>query len=251
MDDIVLTVLVLNAVLISIRVGAALRLIPFFGGHPMPVLPWLGLSFSLGLILSFQTGHGIGQDLNGLRFAALVTKEIFVGIVIGALVRFSFSVLEVVGEVAHLSSLSVLAGQGQSPYTTAYLLLGAGVFFLMKGHHALISGLASTIACVPPLEIPGIASVAGAGQDAAIRLFSSAMAAAVLISAPIFAAGLFAEVIVGMVSRLNPGWATGGAQTLRVAAVQVTVLASLCFVVTSAIELLEAGLADLSLCAPR
>jgi flagellar biosynthetic protein FliR len=251
MDGLVTTVLSINMLLISIRVGAALRLIPFFGGHPMPVLPWLGLSFSLGIILSFQTGLGIAEDLDGLRFAALVIKELFVGIVIGALVRFSFSVLEVVGEVAHLSTLSVLTGQGQSPYTTAYLLLGAGVFFLMKGHHALISGLASTIACAPPLEIPGIASVAGAGQDAAIRLFSSAMAAAVLIAAPIFAAGLFAELIVGVVSRLHSGWAAAGAQTLRVVAVQVMVLASLGFVVTSAITFLESGLADLSLCSAR
>jgi flagellar biosynthetic protein FliR len=246
-DDLPL-VLVAAALLLSVRVGAALRLTPFFGGHPMPVLPWLGLSLSLGLLLATHFGAAGVPALDGPRLAALVIKELFVGIVIGVLTRLAFSVFEVVGEIAHLSSFAVFSTPDRNPLATAYRLLGVSGFLVLGGHHGLIQGLASTAHCVAPFELPGWEPFAGAGQDAAVRLFAAAMATAVLISAPIFAAGLFADVVVGVLSRLQSGAAMLGAQTVRAVAVQLVVVLSLGLVVTSAIELLESGLESLSLC---
>ena len=56
-----------GAMLLSVRVGAALRLTPFFGGAPMPVLPWLGLSLSLGILLMTYSGGAGATDIDSAK----------------------------------------------------------------------------------------------------------------------------------------------------------------------------------------
>ena len=200
--------------LLTIRLGAALRLVPFFGGAPMPVIPWFGLSVTLGALLAAQAGPH--PDMTGgttipTRFLALAVKELFVGVIIGATVRIAFSVLEIVGQLAHISAFAVSEGEKSGVFPTAYTLLGAGIFLLIDGHHALIKGLVATTHALPPHLFPGADIFTGALLDGVIALFAGAMATGVLAAAPIFAAGLAADVIVGGVSRLYYGVAEAGA----------------------------------------
>lgn len=232
------TALVAGGALLAIRIGVALRLIPFFGGAPMPVLPWLGLTAALSLLLATTLGLHPATVPSGPAFAALATKELFVGLVIGASIRFAFSVFEMVGSIVHLSAFGVLSPGNRTAMTTAYTLLGAGVFLAVGGHHGVISGLAATVRAVPPVDLPGWESMVGAGHAAAVALFCTAMATAVLIAAPLFFAGLFADLTIGVLSRFYSGVGVTGAVTLRVIAVQLLALASLGLVVTHGISLL-------------
>ncbi len=208
---------------------------------------WVAEQLLGALLMSGSTASDCAA-LTSWGLAVLAIKELFIGVVLGTLIRFAFSVLEIIGEMAHISSLTVVSRRPRQPLSTAYLLLGVGAFCLLGGHHGALSGLAATVHCAPPFEIPAEISLVGAGQDTALRLFSVAMATAVLLSAPIFVAGLFADVIIGVLSRLQSGAALAGAQTLRGIAVQLGVVLSLGLVVTHVVEFLQQGVMDLALC---
>jgi flagellar biosynthetic protein FliR len=240
-----------HAVLLTLRIGAALRLTPFFGGHPMPILPCLALSASLGVLLVPYTAPLDARDLGMLTFTALGIKEIFIGVVIGTLTRMAFAVFELAGGISHFFAFAALPGGGQSPLATLYLLVGTGAFLVLRGHHGLIRGLAATIRAVSPLELPGLESLAGTGQDAAVHLFAAAMATAVLVAAPIFVAGLFAEVLVGVISRFVTGATSMDSSLSRAVAVQLALVASLGLAVVQAGELLQRAVDTLFLGAPR
>lgn len=232
--------------LLTLRIGAALRLVPFFGGAPMPLPAWAGLSVSLAALLAPQAGPAT-LTLTGAVLAALACKEIFIGVIIGAMVRFAFTVLEVVGEIAGIASLVVHKDQETTVYSRFTILLGTGVFLLVDGHHALLQGIAATTRCIPPHSFP-TASGFGFAEEGVIALFSGAMATGVVVAGPLFAAGIAADLVLGAVSRIYPGVAEAGAQTARVLATQLAVVASLLFVVSSAVGFLQTSLQNLELC---
>ncbi len=232
--------------LLTFRIGAALRLIPFFGGAPLPLLAWAGLSVSLASLLAPQTGPA-NLEVGGGILIALACKEVFIGVIIGAMVRFSFMVLEVTGEIAGISSLTIHKDQEAGIYSKFYLLLGTGVFLLVDGHHALLQGIAATTRCVPPQGFPTAAGF-GVVEEGIIALFSGAMATGVSTAGPIFAAGIAADLILGSLTRISQGVAEAGVQTARVLATQLAVVVSLLFVVSSAVDFLQTSLQNLELC---
>jgi flagellar biosynthetic protein FliR len=231
--------------LLTIRVGAALRLAPFLGGGPMPLLAWAGISVAVAAILAPNSGPPPDVEIGSIFWIALAAKELFVGIVIGSLVRIAFFVLEAAGELAGLSTVAIPGvsldeGARGARLTGAFTLLGTGIFFLVDGHHALIAGFAGTMKCIPPGVMPGALDISARGTAAVLGLFSSAMGAAVLISAPIF---------IGLVYRLAPGMAPPvGAQAVRAVLVQAAVIAALGVVVSIAVEFLVDAMNRLDLC---
>ncbi len=242
--------------LLAIRIGAALRLAPFLGGRPLPLLPWAGISIALAAVVAPQAYPVVSAPFGSALWLALAVKELFVGVVIGALARIAFAVLDVAGDLARLSTVSIpAAGQGDgtrgAPLTRGYVLLGTAAFLLVDGHHAFIAGLIGTVRCMPPGSLPGTLESATTYVPLALKLFSSAMSTAVLISAPVFAAGIAADVVIGLLSRLSPGMAPPvGAQATRAIFVQLAIVASLGIVVTAAVNFLKSGIEQLSLCQP-
>jgi flagellar biosynthetic protein FliR len=240
--------------LLTIRVGAALRLAPFLGGGPMPLLAWAGISVAVAAILAPNSGPPPDVEIGSIFWIALAAKELFVGIVIGSLVRIAFFVLEAAGELAGLSTVAIPGvsldeGARGARLTGAFTLLGTGIFFLVDGHHALIAGFAGTMKCIPPGVMPGALDISARGTAAVLGLFSSAMGAAVLISAPIFIAGIAADLGIGLVYRLAPGMAPPvGAQAVRAVLVQAAVIAALGVVVSIAVEFLVDAMNRLDLC---
>ncbi|MCP4600569.1 MAG: flagellar biosynthetic protein FliR [Proteobacteria bacterium] len=240
--------------LLAIRVGAALRLTPFLGGHPLPILPWAGISVVLACVLAPQSGPVPQAEFGSSFWLILAIKELFIGVVVGSLARIAFSVLEITGDLARLSTVAIPrtgGGEGTrgAPLTRAYVLLGTAAFLLVDGHHAFITGLAGTTRCLPPAALPGAFELPSIGITPALGLFSTAMGTAVLISAPIFVAGIAADFIVGLLSRIAPGIAPPiGAQATRAVLVQLAVIAALGMVVSGAVEFLQSGMERLELC---
>jgi flagellar biosynthetic protein FliR len=239
--------------LVVVRVGAALRLVPFFGGRPLPTIAWAGLSVILAAVLTPHAGPLPVSNLGSLPWMALAVKEVFIGVTLGLLARLVFSVLEIAGAVATVSTVAIpmvagADGQRGAPLTRTYTLLGTVVFLLSGGHHALISGLAETAHCLPPAAFVPNASVQ-LGATPVVALFSAAMATAVLISMPVFAAGIAADVMLGLVGRLTGAAPpTGSAQALRALFVQLMVVAALFASVTIAVGFLEQGMMAIDLC---
>ncbi|MDJ0765211.1 MAG: flagellar biosynthetic protein FliR [Myxococcota bacterium] len=246
------TALLFVASLVAIRIGAALRLVPFMGGSPLPVLPWLALTAALTLIITPQAGPIPPGGFSAMGWVASAVKELFIGVIVGLLARIAFSVLALTGGFARLSSVSVPLGGDDTdgpgiPFARAYVLLGTGVFLLVGGHHAFLTGLAETIQTMPPGVFPGVGTEEILDPRPAIRLFCTAMGTAVLISAPVFLAGLSADVIIGLMMRATGSVAVPfDTQAIRAIAVQLAAVATLGIVTTVAIEFIQDAMAALN-----
>ena len=234
------------AALVFCRIGAALRWVPFFGGDPLPGLAWLGLSGALTLVL-FPLVPAAELTNNGIRLAALIAKELFIGTLIGVLVRLAFSVLESAGRLARRAMYAVPFVPETDATIRLYFFVGAAALLLMNGHHALISGLAASFRCTPPQIFPDAAL---GGPNAAIALFSHAMSAAVLIAAPLFAAGLAADWVSASLSRLVSDAASSAAETVRTLSVQAAVILTFIGAVRLSLGVIEETLQQLRNCAP-
>ena len=209
--------LAITGALLFIRVLVALRLTPFPGGRPLPLLPVMGLSLSLVLVLL----PGLGPF-----------KEVLVGASFGLMARIVFSVFESAGALIGLAAHTIpSAGRedgGASPLVGLYAFLGIGAFLLMDGHHAMLSALVGSVRWIPldaafdgDLISPGLI-------DGAIAVFAGAFTWGVMIATPVFMAGLAADVFGGLVIRMAPGMGQGaGAGTLRVVATQIVMIATL------------------------
>ena len=113
----------------------------------------------------------------------------------------------------------------------------------------MISAIQSTFHCYPP----GSPFIGGPWSEmaleAALRLFSGAFGWAVLMAAPVFVAGLIAEVMISIVARSFPymGRVLHG-QSLRAILVQLAMLAILGAVLVAGMDFLQSGINALSGC---
>jgi flagellar biosynthesis protein FliR len=243
------------ALLLLIRIGVALRLTPFLGGRPLPWLPWAGLSVCVTLVLLPAVVAPGAARVDGLgTFVVLALRETLTGAALGLTARIAFSVLESAGGLLGAALPAVFAGGGatderRSPLASLYVLFGTAAFLLMDGHHALLAALAGTIECLPPAAIPAAADPLAAGIDGALALFAGAFAWAVMIAAPVFVAGLAAELLSGLATRIAPVLGQGvGSQGLRTVVVQLALIAFLGATVTAAVGFLREGIEGLSAC---
>jgi flagellar biosynthetic protein FliR len=196
--------------LVFMRVGAALMLVPGFGEqHVMPRLRLL-LAFGLSLLLA----PALAADLPALpsspaALAALVAQEILVGLLLGFLARWCLAALHVGGSViamqSGLSAASMFDPNEAVQSTVPAIFLTAGAMALLFAadfHHLLLRAVAASYAVLP----------AGAGVDASdggellVRLGAEAIAAGVRVAAPMLVAGLVVNAALGALSRMVPSF---------------------------------------------
>jgi len=237
--------LALPYALTAIRVGAALRLLPFFGGGSVPWVVWSALTVALTLAVApLHVSPAPAIAPGTAFFIVLAMKELFIGAVIGTLGRIAFSVMEMVGHLAHVSALPFSAGENKAGLPAFYTLTGAAVFVLLGGHHSLIEGLLATFRCHPVTAIP----VTDLNPEPVIRLFAATMAAAVLAAVPIFSAGIVSDLLVGGIAHLLSSAPIAGATSVRGIVVLTVAAASMSGVVAAMLKLLGSTLDGLAAC---
>ncbi|MCP4199913.1 MAG: flagellar biosynthetic protein FliR [Proteobacteria bacterium] len=243
-------------ILLVLRFGAALRLTPFFGGAPLGLLSWFVLSVVLACVLVPQGGPLPSVEIGTGAWLVLAAKEIFIGVVLGTIVRIAFSVFEVAGDLARLGTVSIPDAGDDSfargtPISRVYTLLAAAVFLLVGGHHAVLSALGSTVRCLPPGMVPSYDMLPFDGS-VVLGLFGATMAMGVLVSAPVFVAGISADILTGLISRFTFGDGPfRGMHAVRAVCVQVVVVIALGTVVATALGFLQDGVEKIAICSQK
>jgi flagellar biosynthesis protein FliR len=232
--------------LLFLRLATALRLMPFFGGFPMPIVPWLALSAALSWVLA-QAPVLTQSSLTWVQLIPLAFKEIFIGLVIGLLCRMAFSILEMTAQLARTSSRLFPDASEDGSLKTLYLLTGIAAFWVMDGHHHLISGLHATLACMPVDRMAPLTATPFSPAPVLV-LFSTAFAAALFAAAPLFVAGLVADAVVAAVIHLTRGTATFGVHLPRHLFVVVLALVTLGAVVDRVLLLLRESIDQIASC---
>lgn len=236
-----------TSALLFCRIAPALRMVPFFGGNPMPSAGWLAVSAVLTLVM-LPSAPPAEMPTHLTQLFAQAAKELCIGFFIGAMCRLAFSVLESSGRLARRAMSSTPFAPTRDATVRLYTLVGIVTLLLMGGHHSLIQGFAATLRCAPLRLFPDAG--ASGGVDAVLSLFSSVMAAAVLVTTPLFAASLISDLLLTALSRLLFDGVASVMDTARALTVQFAIIVSFAFSVKTSLSLIVAALDKLLLCAP-
>ena len=194
--------------LVFIRVGAALSVLPGFGDAM--ITPRIRLL--LALLLTVLITPIVGPTLppvpgSPLGLALLAFGEILIGLLLGWIARFLVSAVEIGGMMIAFSiSLAnaqvfnpAFASQG-SVVGTFLTITALALIFVSDMHHLMLMGVIDSYTLFLPGEIPPLGDVA----ELVTRLVAESFLIGAKIAAPFIFVGLIFYLGVGLLSRLMP-----------------------------------------------
>lgn len=192
------------------RILAMFLVLPLFNSQLIPGLVRFAIAAALGVVMVPALQPQVAaQDWGAATLLGTLTKEAFIGFVIGYLAAIPFWIFEAVGFLVDnqrgasiASTLNPLTGNDSSPlglmFNQAFI-----VFFLLTGGFSLLLGtlydsfaLWSITGWLPAFT-PDSVPVMLAQLDRLVRM-------AVLLAAPVLVAMFLAEIGLALVSRFAP-----------------------------------------------
>ena len=193
--------------LASIRIGAFILSVPFFGMRGVPTPLRIVVSFILGLAVVSFVGLPSEELLNDLNFIFIVMVEIAVGLTAGLIVTIWFASVALAGEkmatsagLGYAAQIDPLAG-GQTPVISQTLNLFLIVLFVtLDGHLLMLRVFFESYSILPIGAMPPPFVLIGAGIKAAGSMFIAAS----LIMLPVVGIILMINVSAGIMTRSAP-----------------------------------------------
>lgn len=204
----------LNIALITTFFLVFIRMLSFIFSCPLYALPGIpplvkaGLSFILALIVTPLVEPAATQFPGGLwGFALVVLSEVGVGLALGLVCTFIFSVIQIAGQLldfqigfAMAAVMDPLSGSMNTLVARFLYLMTLVLFMNVDGHHALIRALVKSYELVPLTS----ASINGDITLLIIRIFSDTFALAVQICAPVVAILVITDLAMGLIGKTAP-----------------------------------------------
>jgi flagellar biosynthetic protein FliR len=189
------------------RILALLATAPVFNNAALPrrIRLILGLAITFALAPALPTMPPIpAGSWPGL---VVLAQQVLIGMLMGFTLRLAFSAVDLAGEMIGLQmglSFAVFydpQSSGQTPVLSEFLgLMTILLFLAMNGHLLTLSVLAESFNLLPVSTTPIAAKSFGALLTWAGMLFSTG----VLLSLPLVAALLIANIAMGVLSRVAP-----------------------------------------------
>lgn len=206
-----------QVLLVSLRVGTALALLPVPFGDVAPVRVRAALSVMLALCCALPAAGDDAGAVHGQALALAVAQspaallptslgEVAVGLVIGLTVRVTLAAVETAGALAGVSmglgfasTVDPTLGEEVLPPQRVASGLGALAFFVFRGHHAVVGALASTVRTAPPGRGLAVLDVLDAP-----RLGADVVAQGLRIAGPVVATMFLVQTGIALVARSAP-----------------------------------------------
>lgn len=190
------------ALLVFLRVGAAMALLPAFGEQSVPQRLRLVLSLAFTAIVAPAIGP-LPEPQSGVLLAAAV--EVVVGLALGISLRLFIISLQIAAAIAaNATSLSQLfGGVGPEPQPAiANVLVMAGLALAVaSGLHVHVAQLLIlSYQILPAGEVPGSNDMTQWGVDQVAHAFALGFA----LAAPFTIASLLYNVALGVINRAMP-----------------------------------------------
>ncbi len=194
--------------LVFVRMTGLFVIAPIFARRNIPTGLKLGLAFFLSLILINTLP---GQELENYNsiygFMALASKEFITGVTIGYTAYLVFTAIYLAGQIIDMqigfgmANVMDPVSNIQVPITSNfYFILGMLLFLMANGHHILIQALFQSYEFIPL----GGAVFSEALINDIIRAFGNIFLIGFKISAPVVAAVLITDIVIGIASRTVP-----------------------------------------------
>ena len=194
--------------LVALRLGTLLLLSPVFSGLgslvTVRVLLTIGLSAVLVSGLGPHPGAGMALAPGALLLAAM--GEVWIGATLAFGVFAAFGAFSVAGKILDIQSGFAIGSvydpvtrAGAPLFSTLLNLVGVAVFFGLDAHHALLRGLAFSLAQVAPG-----AALVQLSAEPVIRQFGLMFSLGVALIVPVMLCLLLVEVGLAIISRVLP-----------------------------------------------
>jgi len=195
-------------ILIFVRIGSAVMIMPGIGDSFVPQNIRLMMALGIALVLSPVIQPYVPNPIPAFpMLMALIVMEFVIGIFIGTIARILMMALDTAGMVISLSSglanaqvfNPALATQGS--IVGAFLsVTGVVVLFASNMHHILIHGLVGSYEMFPIGAVPDTGSMA----ELVSRAVSTSFLIGFQIGAPFIVIALLLYIGMGVLSRLMP-----------------------------------------------
>jgi flagellar biosynthetic protein FliR len=194
--------------LVFLRVGTVVMLMPGVGESFVP--PRIRLAFALLLSLclgpiALSTLPAMPSTVGDL--GGQVLKELLVGLMLGALMRFFLAALAVAGEAISISTTlsfaqtaNPLQAQPGGAIASFLGILGVVMLFATDTHHLFIAAIARSYSLFAPARHVLV-------QDAtsvALQAVSSTFSLGIQLAAPLLVFSLVFNIALGLVGRVMP-----------------------------------------------
>lgn len=192
---------VFAALLVFLRVGAAMALLPAFGEQTVPQRLRLILALAFTAVVWPAVTPAMPESLTLLSAAA----EIAAGLALGAVLRLFVLTLQIAGVmIAQATSLSQIAG-GAAPEplpAVGHLLTMAGLaLMVMAGLHVKVAqAFILSYQVMPAGGFPAASDIADWGLENTSRAFSLAF----VLAAPFTIASMMYNLALGAINRAMP-----------------------------------------------
>ncbi|MEM7295700.1 MAG: flagellar biosynthetic protein FliR [Pseudomonadota bacterium] len=194
-----------TGLLVFLRVGAIMALLPALGEQSVPVRVRLGLTLAFTMIVAPMVGQryeGLGMNAVTLQWVA---AEVIAGLVLGIFLRLFILTLQFAGSIAaQATSLSQLVPTPAfEPMPTLGQILVVAAFALATLadlHLRVAEYIVRSYVLFPAGRLPTPAFVLEIGTDRVAASFELAF----VLSAPFVAASLLYNVTLGVINRAMP-----------------------------------------------
>ncbi len=193
--------LIPNFLLILLRAGIVLNMLPFLGSTNFPPQFRIGIAVAVSLVLTpvveFQVAR---QDI-----PAVVVREVMFAILFGLAARFVFYAVDMAGQVMSnatgLSMATIINPEiGQSTEVSQlFSIIATLLFFAVDAHHDLIAIFVKSYEWVPAGTLSA-SGVLASGISLTGRIFVIALK----ISAPVVIIMLVTNILLGFISKAAP-----------------------------------------------
>lgn len=196
-------------IILFVRIGAMLMLLPALGEQTLPARMRLGFALAFTFVV-FPLLSGVipamPADLAGM--AGLVFHELAVGLIIGAIVRITVMATQVAGSIiafqvglsGALAADPTQAGVQSAIFASFLSFLGVTLIFATDLHHLALAAVYDSYMVFSPTD-PLMFEDA---MQMAIRTVAGAFAVGVQMSAPFIVFGLVFNLGAGILARLMP-----------------------------------------------
>ena len=199
----------LRAVLIFLRIGGIIFVLPIFGDAPTPVrirtLLAGAIAFGIYPLVPSSWMPNLGTDV--VTIFSMVIRELLVGLTIGFIARLAFEgILMAASMVGYQMGFGTAglfmpdAEQTLSGFSALHRVIVMLIFLTLSLHHIFISAIFDTFILIPA---GGALPKADVGMYF-IKITADIFVISLQIASPIFVALLFSMAALGLIARTVP-----------------------------------------------
>jgi flagellar biosynthesis protein FliR len=206
MIELPLMKIITSLLTIGVRLSGLMLFAPFFGSMVIPARIKAILVFAMTLLLYPTVGQQIDPSVLK-NWPMLIITEFLVGVGMGIATNIVFEGIQLSGQVLGIqmgySLINILDPQTQVDTTvmaTFYQSIVMLLFLQMDVHFWLLRAVGNSFRYVPP----GTAHVGALFTSSIVKTVGEIFGLGVQIAAPVLAATLAADVILGLLGKASP-----------------------------------------------